>query len=165
MNQTIKTLTLLVTILILTSCGGTKQENTSSEGPSQKEESASASASVVEDPVKLQQYIVQGKQLYLTYCMNCHQGEGTGLAQLYPPLAGSDYLLSDLPRAACIIKNGAMKEMTVNGKVYNQMMPGNPSLTPLEIAEILTYVSNSWGNEAGISNVKEVEKWLQECKE
>lgn len=118
-----------------------------------------------EDKIKLDQYLIQGKELYETYCTNCHQDSGEGLASLYPPLAKSDYLLADIPRAACIIKNGQFKEIVVNGTTYSQMMPGLGHLTNLEIAEILTYVTNSWGNEAGIQNVAEVEKWLQSCEE
>lgn len=114
--------------------------------------------------IRLHQYKVQGKQLYQTYCQNCHNAEGTGLAKLYPPLAGADYLLEDLPRAACLIKNGKTEEIVVNGVTYNQMMPGNPNLTPLEIAEILTYITNSWDNEKGISSTREVTKWLQDCE-
>jgi len=118
-----------------------------------------------ETKIKFDQYLVQGKELYQTYCTNCHQDDGKGLAALYPPLAASDYLMADLPRAACIVKNGQFKEIVVNGTTYNQMMPGLGHLTNLEIATIITYVSNSWGNEAGIQNVTEVEKWLNQCPE
>ncbi len=118
-----------------------------------------------DEKIKLDQYLVQGKELYETYCTNCHQDSGEGLASLYPPLAKSDYLLADIPRAACIIKNGQFKEIVVNGTTYNQMMPGLAHLTNLEIAAILTYVTNSWENDKGIQNVADVEKWLQECEE
>lgn len=115
--------------------------------------------------VKLKQYIVQGKQLYTAYCSNCHQADGTGLAKLYPPLAASDYLMEDLARAACIVKNGMHEEIEVNGVIFNQMMPANQNLAPLEIAEIITYISNSWGNEAGISEVQTINGWLRKCEE
>jgi len=118
-----------------------------------------------DEKIKLDQYLVQGKELYETYCTNCHQDSGEGLASLYPPLAKSDYLLADIPRAACIIKNGQFKEIVVNGTTYNQMMPGLAHLTNLEIAAILTYVTNSWENDKGIQNVADVEKWLQQCEE
>ncbi len=115
--------------------------------------------------MKEAQYQVAGEKIYTRYCAQCHQAGGEGLASLYPPLKNSDYLMQDLKRAACIISNGAMNEIIVNGKAYNQAMPANPQLSPLEVAEVLTYISNSWGNDAGISNVKEVEKWLNECEE
>ena len=115
------------------------------------------------DQIRLGQYQVQGMELYKKYCSMCHQDSGEGLASLYPPLKNSDYLMEDLERAACIIKNGMVETITVNGKTYSQMMPALPQLTPLEVAEILTYITNAWGNEAGISGVKEVEKWLKAC--
>jgi mono/diheme cytochrome c family protein len=114
--------------------------------------------------VRLRQYMVQGKQLYLTHCANCHQKDGTGLAQLYPPLAKSDYLMDDLKRAACIIQNGIEGEITVSGRTFSQPMPGLAELTPIEVAEILTYVSNSWGNQAGISSTRDVSIWLKKCE-
>ena len=118
-----------------------------------------------ETKLKFDQYMVNGKKVYDTYCANCHQREGEGLAQLYPPLAGSDYLLENIPRAACIIKNGQFKEIVVNGVTFNQMMPALSHLTNLEIAEVTTYISNSWGNEGGYQSVKAVDKWLVSCEE
>lgn len=147
---------LLVLVLVGFACGKSSNERASSEAPE-------ANGMDRRTEIRLLQYMVQGKLLYQTYCQNCHQAEGKGLAQLYPPLAGSDYLLKDLPRAACIIKNGKTGAVEVNGVTYNQMMPGNPGLTPIEIAEILTYITNSWGNEAGISSTRDVTKWLEEC--
>lgn len=116
------------------------------------------------DEIRLKQYQVQGAKVYATYCVNCHQQDGKGLASLYPPLDGSDYLMEDFARAACIIKNGQSKEIVVNGVTYNQMMPGNP-ITNLEVAEVLTFITNAWGNEGGLIGVKDVDKWIQECEE
>ncbi|GAB4246163.1 MAG: hypothetical protein Tsb0034_25010 [Ekhidna sp.] len=128
-----------------------------------KTEKKEASTLNSRDEIRLKQYQVQGAKIYATYCANCHQQDGKGLASLYPPLAGSDYLMADLKRAACIIKNGQFQEIVVNGQTYNQMMPANP-LTNLEIAEVITFITNAWGNEAGLTGVKEVDQWLQECE-
>lgn len=143
----------LLTITLF-ACGGGKGQ--------EKEEKKSELSS--RDEIRLKQYQVEGAKVYATYCANCHQQDGKGLASLYPPLAGADYLLENLPRAACIIKNGQSKEIVVNGETYNQMMPGNP-ITNLEIAEVLTYIGNAWGNDAGLVGVKDVDKWLEECEE
>lgn len=113
--------------------------------------------------LRLRQYMSEGVQLYKQYCSNCHQMEGTGLAQLIPPLAGSDYLLTDMKRAACIIKNGQSGKITVNGVEYDGVMPPL-GLKDLEVAEILTYIANSWGNKQGLVDVKEVEAYLKECE-
>lgn len=118
-----------------------------------------------ETKLKFDQYMVNGARIYEANCANCHQSKGEGLARLYPPLAASDYLLENIPRAACIIKNGQSQEIIVNGISFNQMMPAMPSLTNLEIAEVITYVSNSWGNGGGFQSVKEVDKWVAACPE
>ncbi|WP_421764390.1 c-type cytochrome [Ekhidna sp.] len=152
MNKLISKGVVVLTI-VLFSCGG---------GTEKKEEKSSSLTS--RDEIRLKQYQVQGAKVYATYCANCHQQDGKGLASLYPPLAGSDYLLENLPRAACIIKNGQSKEIVVNGVTYNQMMPGNP-ITNLEVAEVLTFIANAWGNEGGLVGVKDVDKWLEECEE
>ena len=138
---------------LLFACGGSSSESKSATGETSQR-----------DEIRLKQYKVEGAKIYNTYCTNCHQQDGKGLASLYPPLAQSDYLMEDLKRAACIIKNGQAAEIVVNGESYNSMMPGNP-ITNLEIAEVLTYITNEWGNEAGLTGVKEVDKWLEECED
>ncbi|MEM6736872.1 MAG: cytochrome c [Bacteroidota bacterium] len=134
------------------------------EGSSGSDKSGNTKSLNSRDKIRLKQYQVEGARLYATYCANCHQQDGKGLASLYPPLAESDYLLADLSRAACIIKNGQLGEIVVNGITYNQMMPGN-AITNLEVAEILTYITNAWGNETGLTGVKDVDKWLKNCEE
>lgn len=110
--------------------------------------------------LKTKQYAIQGQQLYLNYCSNCHQEDGSGLKRLIPPLRESDYMLNDVARTIRIIHHGAQGEMTVNGLVYNQPMPGNPQLTPLEIAQISTYIYNVWGHQKGIISSNQVKEAL-----
>ena len=114
--------------------------------------------------MKMTQYMRAGKKLYIQHCSNCHQPDGTGFGALYPPLATADYLMKDPKAAACIIKNGQNGEIYVNGVQYNQAMPPHKELTNLEIAEIVTYISNSWGNVSGLHSAGEIEKTLQNCQ-
>ena len=114
------------------------------------------------DP-KFQQYFVEGEQIYLQRCSNCHQKDGKGLGLVYPPLAPSDFLDKNFEAVICLMKNGRQGEMTVNGKVYNQPMKGIPALTELEIAEIATYLYNTWGRERGLVSVNDAGKILQIC--
>lgn len=116
------------------------------------------------EKVKLEQYMVVGHKLYIQHCSMCHQKEGEGLAKLFPPLKESDYLDNNVSGVVCVIKNGLSGEIVVNGVKYNQPMPAMPQLSALEIAEITTYIYNSWGREHGIINVKEVEKMLDDCE-
>lgn len=112
---------------------------------------------------RLRQYMVQGKGLYQLHCQNCHGESGEGLGKLIPPLAKADYLMENIPRAICVTKNGVKGEIVVNGIKYNQEMPANNQLRDLEIAEIITYITNTWGNKAGLMEVKTVEKIRKEC--
>lgn len=112
---------------------------------------------------KHQQYYIQGERLYSQHCSNCHQKNGRGLGLVYPPLDTSDYLTNNFEEVLCLMRNGKEGEILVNGKNYNQKMSGIPSLTDLEIAEIATYVYNTWSNQRGIVEVKEVSAALSSC--
>lgn len=93
--------------------------------------------------------ITAGESIYMRICMACHQVNGQGIPAAFPPLANSDYLNADIERAIGIVANGQQGEMVVNGKTYNGVMVDN-GLTPDEIANVLTYVLNNWGNSGGV---------------
>lgn len=112
---------------------------------------------------KFIQYYNQGEQLYLKNCSNCHQKDGKGLGRLYPPLNSSDYMEKKIEDVLCLIRFGKKGELIVNGISFNKPMPGVPTLTDLEIAEIATYIYNSWSHERGLIEVKGVTKILQSC--
>lgn len=112
---------------------------------------------------KFQQYYVQGEELYKKYCVNCHQADGTGLGKLYPPLNKSDFMDDHFNEVVCIVKYGKKGTLTVNGVEYNMEMKGNPQLTELEVAEIVTYIYNSWSRERGLADVTEVTQILSQC--
>lgn len=86
-----------------------------------------------------------GKEIFGTTCFACHQSEGQGIPSTFPPLAKSDYLNADSKRAIKTILHGLTGEVTVNGKKYNNVMPAQ-NLSDDEIANVLTYIYNSWGN-------------------
>ena len=114
--------------------------------------------------IKLKQYQAQGRALYLQHCSGCHQPNGEGLGELYPPVAFADYLLEDIPRAICITYKGLSEEIVVNGKSYNLPMPPNRQLTSLQIAEIMTYITTAWGDETDIITPQQVEKVNKSCR-
>ena len=116
-----------------------------------------------ETSVKFDQYYVQGEQLYVKNCSNCHQKEGTGLGLIYPPLKNSDYLLQNQNDVICLIRNGKSGELIVNGKSFKMAMPAMPSLSDLEVAEIATYIYNNWGHDEGLIDVNEVSAILSKC--
>lgn len=114
---------------------------------------------------KLKQYAVEGEGLYTKYCSNCHQTNGKGLGLVYPPLDKSDFMDNHLDEVICLMKYGRKGELVVNGKMYNQPMPGVPSLTELELAEISTYIYNNWSHSKGIIDVPTVTEAFQRCKD
>jgi mono/diheme cytochrome c family protein len=113
--------------------------------------------------IKQKQYYIKGEQLYLTYCSNCHQKDGKGLGRLYPPIADADFIQQNPESVLCIIRFGIEGELTVNGTMYNMAMPPNPALTDLDVAQIATYILNSWGHKEGLIDVKAVSPRLNDC--
>ena len=99
----------------------------------------------------------KGKRVFLQTCFACHQGEGQGLPGVFPPLAKSDYLMADKARAIRGVIKGQTGEIMVNGQKYNGVMPP-VMINDEQIAQVLTYVMNSWGNTGDIVTVEEVQK-------
>ena len=89
--------------------------------------------------------IAAGKKIYGSTCFACHQSEGQGVPNAFPPLAKADYLNADPKRAIKVVMKGLSGEITVNGKKINSVMPSQ-ILSDEEIADVLTYVYSSWGN-------------------
>jgi mono/diheme cytochrome c family protein len=86
-----------------------------------------------------------GRKLFTSICAACHQPAGQGVPNVFPPLAGSDYLNADKNRAIKIVINGRQGEVAVNGTKFNNSMPAFP-LDDQDIANVLTFVYNSFGN-------------------
>ncbi len=91
--------------------------------------------------------IERGKMVYTQVCMACHQPEGQGIPQAFPPLAEADYLNADADRAIATVIHGLSGKIKVNGADYNSIMP-QLGLDDEQVANVLTYVYNSWNNNA-----------------
>nr|WP_199041452.1 copper-containing nitrite reductase [Dyella sp. ASV24] len=103
--------------------------------------------------------IKAGQQLFEGTCSVCHQSNGEGMSGVFPPLAKSDYLAKlSKDRLISIPLHGLTGTVTVNGKDYNSVMPPMSQLTDDEVANILTYVLNSWSNAGGQVSKEEVGK-------
>lgn len=96
----------------------------------------------------------QGGKIYNQFCIACHMGDGNGNgASGFPPLSGSEWVLEkDSSRIIRIVLNGVGGPMTVKGKEYGQaqMLPWRDALKDEDIAAVLTYVRNTWGNKAAV---------------
>jgi len=123
-------------------------------------QSMPATKGVVEAEIparSLEEQMKFGKATYMQTCFACHQSEGQGVANAFPPLAKSDYLNADVDRAIGIVLHGKTGEITVNGKKYNSVMTAQ-SLNDDEIANVLTYVYHSWGNSKKVVTPEMVKK-------
>ena len=91
-------------------------------------------------------------------CFVCHQTEGQGIPAQIPPLAKSDYLMSDKERSIRAVLQGMSGEIEVNGKKYNGTMIPMNNLSDHEVANVLTYVRNSFGNSGDAINPDDVKR-------
>ena len=115
------------------------------EGGGIQEIPVSDEAIAVASAMTKEEQIEFGKDTYMQTCFACHQAEGQGIANAFPPLAKSDYLNADVNRSIDIVLRGKTGEITVNGQKYNSVMTSQ-TLSDEEVANVLTYVYNSWGN-------------------
>jgi len=99
-----------------------------------------------------------GKDLYEHYCSACHQADGQGIPGIWPPLAKSDYLMTDKSSAIETVLNGGRGPTVVNGQTYTRDMGPVGWLQDDQIALILSYVLSSWGNQGDPVSVDEVSK-------
>jgi mono/diheme cytochrome c family protein len=90
-----------------------------------------------------------GQEIYLKYCMACHQATGSGVQGMYPTLQKTDWVHGDKSRLIGLLLNGQQGEIKVNGQVFRY-------LTDEQIADVLTYVRSNFGNSASAVLPEEV---------
>jgi mono/diheme cytochrome c family protein len=92
--------------------------------------------------------IERGKTVYTTYCLACHQADGSGVPRMNPPLNKTQYVTGDKKKLINILLKGLDEEIEIAGEYYSNPMPSHAHLTDQEIADVLTYVRNSFGNKS-----------------
>ena len=103
-----------------------------------------------------------GEKVYKTgdggvACLTCHQEDGKGTPGAFPPLVGQKDLMGDCKKHATYVLKGLMGEMTVDGQKYNGVMvPQADFLNDLQIAAVISYERNSWGNAFGFCSADDV---------
>ena len=102
----------------------------------------------------IEQSIADGEEIYQDFCLQCHLSNGEGVSGIYPPLANSDYLFDDIDRSIRNIKYGLSGPIIVNDEEYNAVMLNN-GLDDEEIADVMNYILNSWGNKTNEIITKE----------
>ncbi len=110
---------------------------------------------------ELKESMARGALVYEDFCMNCHMPNGEGVPSSFPPLADSDYLMQKREESIKAVKYGLSGKITVNGKIYNSAM-APLGLSDDEVADVMNYILNSWGNDDGkmvtTSEVSEIQR-------
>lgn len=106
-----------------------------------------------------------GAVVYNLYCSVCHQGDGRGSSPRFPPLAGTDWVTGDKERLIDVIMNGLEGPIVVLGERYNTPMPAHGFLSDEQIADVATYIRQSFGNEASAVSVEEVQRVRERSRE
>jgi len=100
--------------------------------------------------------IANGKALYLKNCSTCHQDDGGGIGNMNPPLVKTTYVLGDKTKLIKLMLNGFNEEVEISGQYYQNTMPSHDFLKDQEIADVLTYVRNSFTNKASAVTATQV---------
>ena len=136
---------LVAGILSLPACSQTKITTP-------KSSSTSTNAKI--DPTEMA--MAAGKLVYEQNCLACHQVDGGGVPHLNPPLSQTDYVLGEKARIIGVVLNGLDAHEPINDEVYSNVMPAHDFLTDQQIADVLTFVRNSFGNKASAVLLTEV---------
>ena len=100
---------------------------------------------------KLPESIQRGKEVYTTYCQNCHMIDGKGVPGAFPPLEKTDYVKKPAKLLISLVLVGQTGPITVNGIAFNGQMPAQNYLNDEQIADALNYVRNSFGNKTTVA--------------
>jgi glucose/arabinose dehydrogenase/cytochrome c5 len=110
----------------------------------------------LENPEPVAEEFLAGKQIYDKFCVQCHMNNGKGAPGMNPPLAGVGFVTGDKTEVTKIILNGLSEPMLINGETFNNAMPSHAFLSDQQIADVLSYVRNTFGNKADKITPEEV---------
>lgn len=145
MSNKLQTTLIIGFIACLWACGGEKKTTES------KQPTVVAKAEEAVDPV-----LKKGETVYKSYCMACHMSKGEGVPNLNPPLTKTKYTMGDEETLIKIVINGLDEEIEVLGQKYSNVMTPFNFLSDEEIASVLTYVRQNFGNDASAITIEKV---------
>jgi mono/diheme cytochrome c family protein len=143
MKERVKALLLSVLIaLVLSACTGNREnkpvvEVNDSIPHKEQTENNQSQANAPEHP---------GKAVFTKYCLVCHQADGSGVPGMHPPLTQGSWVGKEPRELVAIMMKGLSGKIEVNGETYNGFMPSQAQLTDEEIADVLSYIRSSFGN-------------------
>lgn len=155
MREIVKALVLNVFIIgMLSACTGNNEKK--------KEETANNTPQPVEQTPNVQQQASgpehPGKAVFTKYCLACHQSDGSGVPGMHPPLIQGSWVGKDPKELVAIMMKGLSGKIEVNGETFNGFMPSQAQLTDEEIADVLSYIRSSFGNNFEPVNASFVKK-------
>ena len=145
-----KLLPVILSVLLLASCGGNQQKNEKSviSQPDQATDTKAGS----------QQQVHPGKKVYDAVCLVCHMADGSGVPGMHPPIYESEFVNGNKTELINIVLKGKSGKVEVKGEVYNGIMPPQAHLSNQQIADVLTYMRSNFENDAGPILPEEVQK-------
>lgn len=143
-----KQIPLALICLIVVACNG-KSDN------GQQKNNRDTVEKTAEAPV-LTKEMLAGQKVYEEHCLTCHQSNGGGVPNLNPPLKGTEYVLGEKNRLISIVLKGSNEGLEIDGETFDNAMPPHNFLSDDEVAQVLSYVRNSFGNEADTVTTEEV---------
>lgn len=144
---------LFFIILLINSCAGNKENSSTESNPAQDELATEKETQVSDIPIAVLEH---GEDIYKKHCLACHQTNGSGNPGMYPPLDNTEMVNGEKEELIKVILNGLTGEIEVKGEIYNQVMVPHNFLSDHEIADLLTYVRNSFGNSSSRIKKEEV---------
>jgi len=111
--------------------------------------------------IEYSRYYSGGAVVYQNHCQSCHGDKGQGLNNLIPPLTDT-LTIKDHNQLACQLKNGISGKITVGGATFDGAMPAS-NLSPIEMAQVITYVTNTFGGKQGLFTGDQVQTALNNC--
>ncbi len=106
----------------------------------------------------------RGKKVYDLYCLSCHQADGSGVPRMNPPLKKTTWVNGDKRILISIILKGMDEPLEIDGEDFYNVMAPHDFLKDQEIADVLTYVRNSFGNKSSVITPAEVKTVRAEIK-
>lgn len=97
-------------------------------------------------PEQKSEKVHPGKAVYNQYCLTCHQTDGSGVPGMHPPLGPGSWVEKEPAELIAIMMKGLSGKIEVNGEIYKNFMPSQANLTDQEMADVLSYIRSSFGN-------------------
>ncbi|MGM0621029.1 MAG: c-type cytochrome [Bacteroidota bacterium] len=151
----INKIAVLLLAAALSACGG---KGNSGQQQSEPTEQTSRNAAVETKSASEDMSNHPGKKVYDSVCLACHMADGSGVPGMHPPLIDTDWVNGDKERLIKITLEGMSGKIEVKGEQYNSLMPPHSHLSDKQIADVLTYIRKSFGNNASEVTTEEVQK-------